>query len=173
MRNNTTERLIPVATSAAFALIAALIASDLLIDGREGVSVSHLVLEGLVFLMALAGAVLTLRRFLRIRRDLDLARQDTNRWRDQHRALVQGLGAAISEQFDAWRLTPSEAEIGMLLLKGLSHAQIAEIRGTSERTVREQSRALYRKAGLEGRADLAAFFLEDLLPPQQQEGQPG
>ncbi len=166
MRKDRTEPLIPIATSVAFGLIAALIASDLLIDGREGVSASHLVLEGLVLMMALAGAGLTLRRFLRIKRDLETARQDTNHWRDQHRALVQGLGAAISEQFVAWRLTPSEAEIGMLLLKGLSHAQIADLRGTSERTVREQSRALYRKAGLEGRADLAAFFLEDLLPPQ-------
>jgi len=51
------------------------------------------------------------------------------------------------------------------LLKGLSHREIADIRGVSERTVRQQSRALYRKAGLSGRADLAAYFLEDLLLP--------
>jgi hypothetical protein len=30
--------------------------------------------------------------------------------------------------------------------------------------VREQARALYRKADLEGRHALSAFFLEDLLP---------
>lgn len=36
-------------------------------------------------------------------------------------------------------------------------------RGTSERTVREQARSAYQKAGLRGRSELAAFFLGDLL----------
>lgn len=36
----------------------------------------------------------------------------------------------------------------------------------SEATVRQQARALYQKAGLGGRYDLAAFFLEDLLDPR-------
>ena len=35
-----------------------------------------------------------------------------------------------------------------------------------EATVRQQSTAIYRKAGLDGRHDLAAFFLEDLLAPR-------
>ena len=39
------------------------------------------------------------------------------------------------------------------------------MRETSERTVRQQSLAVYRKAGLTGRAELSAFFLEDLLAP--------
>ena len=38
------------------------------------------------------------------------------------------------------------------------------MRETRERTVREQARAVYRKAGLGGRSELSAFFLEDLLP---------
>jgi DNA-binding NarL/FixJ family response regulator len=54
---------------------------------------------------------------------------------------------------------------GLLLLKGFSHREIAELRETSERTVREQARALYRKASLKGRASLSAYFLEDLLVP--------
>jgi DNA-binding NarL/FixJ family response regulator len=52
-----------------------------------------------------------------------------------------------------------------LLLKGLSHKEIAAVRSTSERTIREQARAVYRKAGLPGRSALSAFFLEDLLLP--------
>ena len=39
------------------------------------------------------------------------------------------------------------------------------VRATSERTVREQARSIYTKAGLTGRAALSAFFLEDLLAP--------
>ena len=54
-----------------------------------------------------------------------------------------------------------------MLLKGYSHKEIATFRETSERTAREQARAVYRKAGLSGRASLAAFFLEDLLLPHE------
>jgi DNA-binding NarL/FixJ family response regulator len=55
--------------------------------------------------------------------------------------------------------------VALLLLKGLAHKEIADARETSERTVRQQSLAIYRKAGLSGRAELSAFFLEDLLLP--------
>lgn len=55
--------------------------------------------------------------------------------------------------------------MALLLLKGLSHKEVAAIRATSERTVREQARSLYAKAGLTGRAALSAFFLEDLIAP--------
>ncbi len=59
----------------------------------------------------------------------------------------------------------AEREVALLLLKGLSHKDIADVRRTSEKTVRQQSLAVYRKAGLSGRAELSAFFLEDLLLP--------
>lgn len=65
-----------------------------------------------------------------------------------------------------WGLTPAEQDIALLLLKGLSHKEIAQVRAVSETTVRQQARSLYRKAGLSGRSDLAAFFLEDLLGPR-------
>ena len=39
------------------------------------------------------------------------------------------------------------------------------MRATSERTVREQARSVYRKAGVSGRSGLSAYFLEDLLLP--------
>jgi DNA-binding NarL/FixJ family response regulator len=48
---------------------------------------------------------------------------------------------------------------------GLSHKEIAGIRATSETTIRQQSLAIYRKAGLHNRSELSAFFLEDLLLP--------
>ncbi len=35
----------------------------------------------------------------------------------------------------------------------------------SAKTIRHQSLAVYQKGGLKGRADLAGFFLEDLLVP--------
>jgi DNA-binding CsgD family transcriptional regulator len=78
-----------------------------------------------------------------------------------------GLGEAIDRQLDRWGLSPAEKDVALLLLKGLSHKEIGQIRGVSEATVRQQARALYQIGGLEGRHDLVAFFLEDLLGPRE------
>ena len=102
--------------------------------------------------------------------DLARARAEGDRWREAARAHVDGLGRAIREQFEAWTLSEGEADIAGLMLKGLSHKEIARLRLTSEATVRQQAAAIYRKSGLASRAELAAFFLEDLLAPRQEPG---
>lgn len=102
---------------------------------------------------------------LQVLRDLEIARIQGQRWRTESRALLNGLGDAMAAQFTRWNLTEAEREVALLLLKGLSNKEIAAIRAASERTVREQARSIYAKAGLTGRAGLAAFFLEDLLAP--------
>jgi len=96
---------------------------------------------------------------------LEAARQQGERWRADSRLLLNGLGEAIDHQFRRWSLTEAERQVAMLLLKGLSSKEIALMRQSSERTVREQARAVYAKAGLSGRAALSAYFLEDLLAP--------
>jgi DNA-binding CsgD family transcriptional regulator len=102
---------------------------------------------------------------VKVIRDLELARAQGQRWRTEARSILNGLGEAIEKQFTRWNLTEAEREVALLLLKGLSHKEIATVRAASERTVREQARAIYGKAGLTGRAALSAFFLEDLLAP--------
>jgi DNA-binding CsgD family transcriptional regulator len=102
---------------------------------------------------------------LKVIRDLELARVQGQRWRAEARNHLNGLGAAIETQFSRWNLTEAEREVALLLLKGLSHKEIAGIRVVSERTVREQARSIYGKAGLTGRTALSAYFLEDLLAP--------
>ncbi|MBL7688980.1 MAG: hypothetical protein JNJ49_13170 [Bdellovibrionaceae bacterium] len=52
----------------------------------------------------------------------------------------------------------------------MSLKEVAEVRKTSERTARTQSAAIYVKAGLAGRSELAAFFLKDLLLPRGEGG---
>ena len=98
-------------------------------------------------------------------RELELARREGTEWRARVQEVMRGLGAAIDQQFDSWRLTPAEKDVALLLLKGLSHKEVAELRGRAERTVRQQALAVYRKSKLSGRASLAAYFLEDLLLP--------
>jgi DNA-binding CsgD family transcriptional regulator len=50
-----------------------------------------------------------------------------------------------------------------LALKGLDVAEIAEMRGAAAGTVRAQLTRIYAKAGVSGRAQFAAWFVEDLL----------
>lgn len=102
---------------------------------------------------------------LEVMHDLEIARVQGRRWRSEARSYLDGLGAAIETQFSHWNLTEAEREVALLLLKGLSTKEIAQVRSVSERTVREQARAIYSKAGLTGRTALSAFFLEDLLAP--------
>ncbi len=102
---------------------------------------------------------------LQVIRDLEIARVQGQRWRKEARTHIKGLGVAIENQFSRWNLTEAECEVALLLLKGLSNKEVAAVRATSERTTREQARSIYSKAGLNGRAALSAFFLEDLLAP--------
>lgn len=148
------------------ALIAVLVLADLAIDYRQGVGLSHLGIELVVLLAATAGIAVLWLRFEKTRSDLRDARGVAAHWQAENRELLLGLGRAIAQQFARWMLTDAESEVGLLLLKGLSHKEIAALRETSERTVREQARAIYRKAGLAGRSSLAAFFLEELLLPE-------
>ncbi|MBE2277715.1 MAG: helix-turn-helix transcriptional regulator [Rhodobacteraceae bacterium] len=79
-------------------------------------------------------------------------------------SVAQGeLAQVIGEQFTDWRLTQAERDVGMLALKGLDVAEIAELRGAAQGTVRAQLTRIYAKAGVSGRAQFAAFFVEDLL----------
>ena len=108
-----------------------------------------------------------------LERDVVSARKEAARWREEARDALRGLGVSIGHQFDRWDLTPAEREVALLLLKGLSHREVSRVRGVSERTARQQARDVYRKAGLAGRSELAAFFLEDLLVPPGGDPGPG
>jgi DNA-binding CsgD family transcriptional regulator len=162
--------------SAILALVAALVGLDVLGDRGSGSTPAHLAVEIAIMVIALLGTVVLWGQLAAARRragdlgqDLAVAHADLARFRQESQDHLRGLGAAIDRQFERWALSPAEREIALLLLKGLSLKEIAALRETSERTVRQQALAVYRKAGLAGRAELAAFFLEDLLLPSPAE----
>jgi DNA-binding NarL/FixJ family response regulator len=164
-----------------FVVIALLMAIDLAIDVRRGESIVTNWFELGIFGSALAGIAFHWYQMSAARRRSELlnaalasaraellrSNADVRRWNAEAQPVLDGLGRAIDRQFDRWGLTPAEREVALLQLKGLRHRAIAELRHTSERTVRQQALAVYRKSGLDGRSDLAAFFLEDLLLPGQ------
>ncbi|WP_394696079.1 helix-turn-helix transcriptional regulator [Pseudoxanthomonas japonensis] len=154
-------------------LIALLVVADVVGDLRQGASGWHVALEILAAGLALSGALHLLRSTWRPRRRLvtqaealSQMRVQAEAWRQQARRHVEGLSRSIDAQLDGWRLSPAEKEVAFLLLKGLGLREIADLRGTHEKTVRAQSASIYAKAGLAGRSELAAFFLEDLLVPR-------
>lgn len=93
-------------------------------------------------------------------------RRSHNLLHNHETALAAASGAladVIEAQFADWRLTPAEREIGMLALKGFDIAEIARLRGAAQGTVRAQMTSIYAKSGTSGRAQFAAYFVEDLL----------
>ncbi|MDP2307302.1 MAG: helix-turn-helix transcriptional regulator [Pseudomonadota bacterium] len=160
-----------------FALVALLVTGDAALDLREGASLWHVSGEALVIALALVGLGALVQRIradrlrlqtevVRLRGSEETWRTNSNRWEAQATAAVRAFGDAVDSEFERWNLTPSEREVALLILKGMSMKDIATGRGTSERTVRQQATTVYTKAGLDGRAELASYFLDALsLPP--------
>lgn len=165
--------------AAVLTVVALLVALDIHMDWGDGATLLHVSVELLTVGLAGVSALVLWWRLQSSRRhtrlltdhlkaahaDAAQLRVDVARFRGESQQYARGLGEAIDRQFQRWGLSPAEREVALLLVKGLSHKEAAEVRATSERTVRQQALAVYRKAGLAGRAELAAFFLEDLLQP--------
>lgn len=104
-------------------------------------------------ILGLVLGALTLRR---IARQHDTARA-------QLRVASGAFLDLMEEKFDHWGLTPAERDVALFSIKGLSIQDIAAIRTTSEGTVKAQTNAIYRKAGVSGRPQLLSLFIEDLM----------
>ena len=149
---------------------------DLVLDAPTTWRSVHVLVEVALMVTSLGFALYLWRGWLRTSRSLDDVRRELlqrqsalqaerDAWKERAQGALENLGQAIDAQFDKWELTPTEREIALLLLKGHGHKQAAALTGRSERTVRQHAVSVYHKAGLSGRAELAAFFLEDLLLP--------
>jgi DNA-binding CsgD family transcriptional regulator len=156
-------------------------AIDLVLDRPPRLLSFHTVYEmGLVLASALTAAWLwggwrrAEREGAMLRRALGERQAERDAWRAGAERALAGFGHEVDRQFSTWHLTPAEREVALQLLKGKSHKDIAAETGRSERTVRQHAAAAYEKAGLDGRAALAAFFLEGLrLPKSAGLEQPG
>ena len=69
----------------------------------------------------------------------------------------------LEERFVEWGLTPAERDVALFAIKGMSTAEISVLRATSEGTVKAQTNAIYRKAGVSGRSQLLSLFIDDLM----------
>lgn len=69
----------------------------------------------------------------------------------------------LEQSFVQWGLTPAERDVAFFVLKGFSTQEIAGFRNTSDGTVKAQTNAIYRKAGVTGRGQLMSLFIDDLI----------
>ncbi|MEM7024705.1 MAG: helix-turn-helix transcriptional regulator, partial [Pseudomonadota bacterium] len=147
-----------------------------IVTESDELSVADILVDGLTILLTIGAAVgvgMLAQRMhtqheekLGLIRDLEHARAEGNGWRNKVRSHLAGLKAGIDSQFDDWGMTTAEREVGLLILKGLSHKEIASLRATTEATVRQQAQSIYRKAHLPGKTAFSAYFREDLFSPE-------
>jgi len=152
---------------------------DLIFDQPATVWSFHVLFEVSLALFGLCAVVFFWLRLRQAGQDLVLTQEqmsirsaERDQWRSRTLKLLAGLGTEMDRQLREWGLSPAERETALMLLKGLEHKQIAAVQGKSERTVRQHAIAVYKKSGLSGRAELSAFFLEDLLLPARLDGNP-
>lgn len=104
-------------------------------------------------LLGVALGAVTLRRALR----------RTARVEDQLRVASGAFQDVIDERFVQWGLSPAERDVALFAIKGMSTTEIADLRDVSEGTIKAQTNAIYRKAGVTGRPQLLSQFIEDLM----------
>jgi DNA-binding CsgD family transcriptional regulator len=89
--------------------------------------------------------------------------RENERMTRQLRAASTAFRELLEERFDEWGLTAAERDVALFAIKGLSTQEIASLRSTSEGTVKAQTNAIYRKAGVTGRPQLLSVFIDDLM----------
>ncbi len=131
---------------------------------------THIIVEIIMGMIALIAFTVLLmwdrqqkKHLAKIKQTLAATRSQLNQSQIQTKKLMGDLSKIIQQQFQTWQFTQSEKEIALLLLKGLTLDEIASVRATKEKTVRQHASNLYKKAGLSGRHELVAYFFEDLL----------
>ena len=97
------------------------------------------------------------------------ARQRTDKAEEALRRAQSAFRDVLEERFTNWDLTPAERDVALFSIKGFSTQDIADLRGVSEGTVKAQSNAIYRKAGVSGRPQLLSLFIDELIEDQSSE----
>lgn len=147
-------------------------AVDIVSEFMDGESILEMLDD--VALFALSGWVIVLfaveyraqqRALKELRGQLENARGQLAQMDAKTGTIVNQYREVMQKQFASWQLTESEQDVVLSLLKGLSFREIAELRETQEKTVRQQATGVYKKAGVAGRHELAAWFFEDMLEP--------
>lgn len=144
----------------AFQIVSAVLYLINLLSSITGLGVLNWMVHELIELGAALGLLLgvvlgalTLRRTLKRNKAVE----------QQLRAASGAFMDLLNERFDDWDLTPAERDVALFSIKGMSTQEIAGLRHVSEGTVKAQTNAIYRKAGVSGRSQLLSQFIDELV----------
>lgn len=121
----------------------------------------HLVFE----ILAVAGlgfAVATLWAYHR------LLQAEADRSRDTIHMLRGNFDQVLRGKFDEWGLTKAERDVTLLIIRGLSVADIASARNTAQGTVKAQSTSIFRKIGVGSKTELMSVIIDEFLDTSHQ-----
>lgn len=153
-----------------FTIVVAASAVDLIDDLSHGADTGHIIKEAIIIIFSFLAIVWFLSALLKQKLEIKFLQQELEAAKNPKTTPNQyvlearkQLRDVVTQQFSDWNLTDSEIDVGWLLLKGLSLKEIAIVRNTQEKTVRQQASAIYKKSGVEGRHAFSAWFIEDIL----------
>lgn len=141
-------------------LCAGFFAADILADFSETAEATttrwHLYIETVATLSLIAAIIFEMRFIMvLLRRKAHLERSVS--------VAASAIHDVIEAHFDQWALTPSERDVATFMVKGLSIAEIANLRGNAEGTIKSHLNAIYRKSGSHNRAELLSQIIDSLM----------
>ncbi len=122
----------------------------------EQQGIIYITIEAMVFLSILLVLWFEISRVIQLSSKVQVTEEKVTRLRKQ-------IHTAIHEEFESWGLTETEKNIALMLIKGLSMKEIAEVRGVKEKSVRQQATGIYTKSGLANRYELTSHFIESFF----------
>lgn len=115
---------------------------DIILDLNEGIPLSHIWHEAVLFSLAIGAILWQVRIIFRkniyissLNTELLETKKSYQEWKEKTHAKTQELGHLIENEFGLWHLSQSEKDVALLLIKGFSMKEIADIRKTHEKTV--------------------------------------
>ncbi|QGX98694.1 helix-turn-helix transcriptional regulator [Roseovarius faecimaris] len=161
MKPTASDRPAPlIALIAVQALCAAFFVLDVLSDvgpdGLRALANLHIAIEAAAALGLVAAVIFETRYLLALlRRKAHLEHQVS--------IAAGAFNDVLLEHFERWKLTPAERDVAIFTIKGFSVAEVADLRGSAEGTIKSQLNAVYRKADVSGRGALLGLLVDDLI----------
>lgn len=120
------------------------------------VELLHVVFETLAAI-GLGYAAITLRAYL------GLLQADAERSRETIHMLRGNFDEVLRDKFTDWELTTAERDVTLLIIRGLSVADIAAARNTAQGTIKAQSTSIFRKIGVRSKTELMSTIIDEFL----------
>lgn len=122
----------------------------------DPIEVIHLLFEIFAVFALIGGLFVSFKYLAKLKSENDTAAAHLHRLRvdfDQH----------VKIKFNQWGLSDAEQDIALLMLRGLSNSDIADLRDTKLGTVKLQSHKVLQKSGTTSRTEFMSIFMDEFM----------